>query len=131
MPDSLFASIERTPCYGKCPVYGAYVYKSGYATWNGRMNTEKVGEFTTRISKEDMAKIADKARSIDYVNLKSEYNSDVTDLPSVYTQLSLDGKKKAIKSRHNVPIGLREYEKFLDEILSAQKWTLVKALEKK
>jgi hypothetical protein len=41
--DSLFFSMERTPCFGQCKAYRINVYRSGYATFEGRSNVELEG----------------------------------------------------------------------------------------
>ena len=127
MSDSVFASIERTPCYGRCPAFKAKLHKSGYATFEGRMNVDKMGLHAARISKSDMGKIKAEAEKIGFYKFNDIYDSRVTDLPSMYIALNFDNEKKLIKARHNYPDELREFGKFLDEIFNQQDWKLVRA----
>jgi hypothetical protein len=121
--DSLFFFMEKTPCYGRCPVYKIFVYKSGYAVLEATMNVEgKSGAYRTTILKEEMKAISDKAMEIKYFSLNDEYNSPVTDLPSTKTSLNLNGKKKSIRNRHQGPRELREFEKFAEGIFMNQEW---------
>lgn len=121
--DSLFFSLERTPCYGKCPVYKIIIYQSGYATFEAIMNVQnKAGLYQTEFSTEEMKLISDKAEEIKYFSLEDEYDSPVTDLPSVITQLNVNGKKKTIKDRHHGPPELRQFEKFSDELINGKEW---------
>ena len=124
-PDSLFASIERTPCFGQCPIYTIKVYNSGYATYEGKKFTPREGLFEGRVDESIRQKIAEKALAIGYYELKEEYDGPVTDLPSVITRLNLDGKKKQVKARFQAPDELRGYEKYMDELLSSVKWNPV------
>ena len=119
---SLFASMERTPCYGRCPTYKAVIYQNGYAEWTGTRFTEKIGKYTCTFSYDDMKTILKKAEEIGYFELNDVYDSQVTDLPSVFTSVVSNGKAKSIKSRHSAPEKLREFEKFLDSILEKQNW---------
>ena len=48
--DSLFFSIERTPCFGACRAYSIKIYRSGFATYEGRMNVDLMGTHSTRIA---------------------------------------------------------------------------------
>nr|MDQ3101823.1 DUF6438 domain-containing protein [Bacteroidota bacterium] len=41
--DSLVFSIERGACFGKCPFYRLHIYESGFATYEGLGNMEKMG----------------------------------------------------------------------------------------
>jgi len=34
--DSLFVSLSRTPCYGRCPIYKLDIYDSGYSEYEGK-----------------------------------------------------------------------------------------------
>ncbi|MBK8499497.1 MAG: hypothetical protein IPL52_11950 [Flavobacteriales bacterium] len=59
--DSLFFTIERTPCFGTCKAYRIEVYRSGYATYNGRSNMEKQGPHSAWAKPETMAALLRKA----------------------------------------------------------------------
>ena len=128
--DSLFATIKRTPCYGRCPIYEAVIYKSGYTLYTGKQFVEKAGVFSTRISKNDLRAIMAKASEIGYFNLMDEYDSPVTDFPTTHTSLSSNGIKKEIKDRVGGPESLREYEKLLDSILDKSTWVKVGELDR-
>ena len=123
--DSLYASIERTPCFGRCPTYKLRIYQSGYATYEGIRFVEKEGIYETHFTKDELKQIADKAKEIGYFDLDDEYDSPVTDFPSTITSLNKGGNKKSIKNRHHGPDILRNYEKFLDELAAGKKWSMV------
>jgi hypothetical protein len=122
LPDSLFASIQRTPCYGMCATYTAMVYKSGYATYSGTRAVEKLGNFSAKISKADMEKITFEAEKINYFGMNDEYDNYATDLPSTYLFVSKTGQRKMVKARQNVPEELKGFGKFFDELLDRQEW---------
>lgn len=124
--DSLFFSLERTPCYGKCPVYKVNIYQSGYATLEAIRNVgEKSGMYDAGFSKEEMKMLKDKAEEVKYFDMENEYDSPVTDLPSVITSLNADGKKKKIRNRHHGPPELKKFEKFADELINGKEWKKV------
>ena len=120
--DSLFARIERTPCYGRCPTYRINIYKSGYVIYEGIRFVEMMGTYSSRINDRKIKAIINKANEIGYFDLDDIYDSPVTDLPSTYTYLCVDGKKKTIKNRVRAPEKLREYEKFFDSVLEDMEW---------
>ena len=44
----LLASIERTPCFGKCPTYKISIYQSGYVIYEGKQHVKNIGLFSLR-----------------------------------------------------------------------------------
>lgn len=127
--DSLFASIERTPCFGRCPTYSVKIYKSGYVIYEGIRFVDKLGTYSTRISEREIQAIINKANEIGYFELNEVYDSPVTDLPSTITYLSVNGQKKRIKDRVSGPEKLREYEKIFDGIFENLEWKETKILK--
>ncbi|MFH1321890.1 MAG: DUF6438 domain-containing protein, partial [Bacteroidota bacterium] len=86
--DSLFASIKRTPCYGRCPTYSISIYKSGYVIYEGIRFVDRIGTYSTQISEKEIQKIIAKANETGYFDLNDVYDSPVTDLPTTITYLS-------------------------------------------
>ena len=126
--DSLVFFIERTPCYGRCPVYVVKIYQSGFATYTGERFTDKIGDYTAKIKKEDIEKIITKAEGIDYFNLEEKYDKNVTDLPSTTTYINNEGKKKKVYNRVGAPEKLSEFESFIYQFIEKVEW---KKVEKK
>lgn len=121
--DSLFFSMERTPCYGRCAVYKLHIFRSGYATFEALRFVEgKEGLYQAKFTKEELKSLTEKIEEIKYFGLADEYNSPVTDLPSVITSVNLKGKKKSIKDRHQAPPELRQLEKFAEDLLNGKDW---------
>jgi len=127
--DSLFAFMERTPCYGRCPIYKMWIYKSGYVLYEGINFVEREGVWTTQLSTEDLQQIASKGKEIDYFNLDDEYDSPITDIPACITTLNIDGRKKTVRDRHNAPAALREFEKLIDAVVEKKQWKMLKPKE--
>jgi len=120
--DSLFASIKRTPCYGRCPIYEAKIYNSGFVVYEGKRFVDKEGVFTSRISSEQLSQILSKASELRYFELQDEYDSPVTDLPTTYTSVQKEGVAKLVKNRVGGPDNLKAFESFLDGILNGASW---------
>lgn len=123
--DSLFASIHRTPCYGKCPSYKVQIFESGYAVYDGMMFVEKRGRFEAWFDKEKMQLLIDKAKELGYFEMKAKYDDNVTDLPSCTTTLNAGGKRKTVYNRYGGPESLREFEKIFDQLIESVDWKLV------
>jgi len=127
--DSLFAFMERTPCYGRCPIYKMWIYKSGYTLYEGINFVEREGVWTTQLSKEDLEQIANKGKEIGYFNLDDEYDSPITDIPATITTLNIDGRKKTVRDRHNAPASLRDFEKLIDAVVEKKQWKMLRPKE--
>lgn len=127
--DSLFASLDRGFCFGKCPVYKVEIYNSGYAVYMGKANVEMLGIYTTRFSKDQLNSLTKVAKEINYSKLNDVYDSPVTDLPSHTTSIVIDGKRKEVKRRHNYPESILKFEEQIDKIIADTKWTFIKQLE--
>ena len=121
--DSLIAFIKRTPCYGRCPIYSASFYQSGYVVYRGERFIENQGIFTGNISQEKLISITKMARNVNYMGFEKEYDSAVTDFPTTYTSVKLDGVKKEVMNRVGGPDELKRFESYIDTILANIIWT--------
>jgi hypothetical protein len=121
--DSLFASIKRTPCYGRCPIYEAKIYNSGFVIYEGKRFVDKEGVFIARFSSDQLLEISQRAIELHFFKLNDEYDSPVTDFPTTYTSINNGKITKLVKNRVGGPDNLKELESFLDEMLNAVSWT--------
>ncbi len=120
--DSLFLSMERTPCFGVCKAYRIHVYRSGYATFEGRSNVEKEGMHEARIGKDTLALLLNEAERLTFFDLDTLYDSNVTDLPSTIIRVVGNGKDKRVKGRYNMPERFKTYGTFVDGLLFPVPW---------
>lgn len=121
--DSLFASIEKTYCFGKCPVFSFHIYNSGYAVYTGTANVNLMGRHTTRLTKEQMIYLIDKANEINYFELKDVYdNEGITDLPSTTTSIVINGERKSVKKRYDFPRSIVIFETAFEELIKRLRW---------
>ncbi len=123
--DSLFVYLERTPCYGECPMYKFKIYNSGYAHYEGKRFVEKLGTYETRLSAAVLNEIKAKVKDINYFGFKDQYPKTASDFPSVKTAIIIDGKRKEIMNGTGAPSALREFEKYLDSVKDGAEWKKV------
>ncbi|MDT8413302.1 MAG: DUF6438 domain-containing protein [Vicingaceae bacterium] len=112
--ESLFITMERTPCLGICPSYAIWIYNTGRVEYEGRSFAKKEGKHTKTLSKDAMDEITNMIREIGFFNLQDKYDAQVTDIPSCIISVNLDGKKKKILDRYEGPKTLRNLEKLID-----------------
>ena len=108
----LIISLEKTACFGTCPVYKIKIYNSGKATYEGLKHVEKTGLHYLTISESEKNKILMKAKKIGFNNMKKEYTEKITDLPTTYIMI----RKKMIKDYYGAPTELKELEKNIEEL---------------
>lgn len=121
-----FASIKKTFCYGKCPVYEMSIFSDGKVVLNGKANIDMIGEWVLKISEADLAAFVKMAEDINYMELEEKYDSPVTDLPSTTTSIVIDGKRKEVYRRANYPERILKFEALFTELLERKGWTEVK-----
>ncbi|MEZ4756141.1 MAG: DUF6438 domain-containing protein [Flavobacteriales bacterium] len=127
--DSLFFSLERTPCFGQCKTYRIQVYRSGFAVYEGSSFVEKIGTHHGRVGSDTLALLLRKAEEIDFFNMQDRYDSQVTDLPSTIVQVVANGKNKRVVARVGTPPALKSFAAFADELLFPVAWKPVLPVE--
>lgn len=115
--DTIFATIKKTPCFGTCPVYELMIFQSGIALYEGVQHVEKKGRFLVYFSEEEINEIKEKANEIDFFKLSDEYDSPVTDFPTTYTSIRINGKVKSVSNRVGGPEGLKDLENLIHKKL--------------
>jgi hypothetical protein len=120
--DSLVLSIERTPCFGACKAYRLHVYRSGYATYEGRVNVEKEGMHEARVGRDTLDAILREAERIGFFALDDVYDSPVTDLPSTIIHIALDKRDKRVLGRVGTPASFRSFAEYIEELLVPLAW---------
>jgi hypothetical protein len=121
--DSLFFSLERTPCFGKCPAYTVSIYRSGFATYEGRTFAPRQGRHTGRVDRATMETLLARAEAIGYFDLQDSYDGAVTDLPSTITRIVSGDRDKRILARYKTPPALKAFALEADTLLKDVVWT--------
>ena len=109
----IIISLEKTSCFGRCPVFKIIIYNNGEALYNGQKFVKKVGEHKLKISKREIDKILSQAKKIGFNNLKNEYSERITDLPTTYIMIN----SKKIKDYYGAPSKLKDLEKMIEKIV--------------
>lgn len=120
----LFASIERTFCFGNCPVYKMKIYESGQIEFDGTRHVDIIGKYTTDISESQMNALLEKANSIEFFEMEDTYDDEmVTDLPSTtISVLDEDGNLKTVMFRYNFPKRLNGLAEMFDNLIKSERW---------
>ncbi|HEV8176921.1 MAG TPA: DUF6438 domain-containing protein [Gemmatimonadales bacterium] len=125
-------SLQRTPCFGSCPVYTIAVSPSGLVTYEGRAHVQVLGTAAGQIRKQRVDELLTEIERAGYFHFASRYAVSeppcgryVTDLPTVISTASLEGRTKRIEHDHGcgaAPGALALLEKRIDEVLGSDRW---------
>lgn len=131
LPDSLEVRLQRTACFGRCPIYTLSFYKDGTAIYKGEKWVEKEGLYKGRVSESNLNNIISKAKEIGFYDMDNQYDSEyVTDLPSTITTLKGESGFKVVANRYEGPELLYELEKLIDEVADSIEWEKIESKEK-
>lgn len=127
--DSLFFWLERTPCFGQCKAFRIKVYRSGYATFEGRANVEKEGMHNGRVGLDTLDMLLSEAERIGFFDLNDRYDSEVTDLPSAILRVVGNGKDKRVVGRVGTPAAFTRFFEKAETLLYPMPWKPTPAQE--
>jgi uncharacterized protein DUF6438 len=126
-------SLERTLCFGGCPVYTISVSPSGQVTYEGKANVRELGTATAEVPKLRVDALLIELERAGYFGFASRYALSepacgryVTDLPSVITSATLGERTKRIEHDYGcgrAPAALAVLENRIDEVLGSGQWT--------
>jgi hypothetical protein len=123
--------LERTPCYGTCPVYKIVLRRDGTVTYRGKKWVKVIGRRSHKISVDAFQRLAREVERIQFFGFKDEYlwkdNPDgssehVTDSPTRITTVRAGRVCKAVKNYYGGPEALAELEKLIDDVSGGVVW---------
>ncbi len=121
-------SLRKTACYGKCPVYELKIYSNGKATYTGKANVERLGNYEALFTAEKMLQLEARAAAINYFDLSENYPSSkigIPDLPNTISYLKIGEREKQIFNNHDAPAALLEFEQFVESLVETLAWKQV------
>lgn len=119
--------MERTACYGTCPVYSVELREDGSVAYTGRASVRVSGSHTWKIDPSAVRALARDMEKAGFFDWKDEYTAPIMDLPSTYTTLTLGGRTKKIKDYFGAPAELRQFEARIDTASGARGYVAVNA----
>lgn len=124
--DSVFASLERGYCFGRCPVFKMTIYNNGEVHLHAIAFMSKEGNYTTKIDRAKMQEFIDKAEAIQFFEMKDVYdNPHITDIPSATSSIVINGKRKTVFRRADFPPVIKAFEKLFDDLIETADWQYI------
>ena len=116
-PAGELASIKRTACYGKCPIYRLTILDNGQVIYEGKQFVEKIGTYSGLLTGEDVANVLKMSEETNYFELEDAYDVPIADFPTCVTSVTKDGKTKRVMNKQGAPASLKKFETYLDSLL--------------
>ena len=111
--------LEKTACYGPCPVYSVIIYGDGTVLYDGVNHVGNIGKSTHQISEEHVDDLVAMIYKLNYFSLKDRYAAGWTDDSTVITSVRIDNDQKTVTNYgHYGPDRLHEIEKKIDDLTS-------------
>jgi len=108
----LIISLQRTACFGTCPIYKIEISSDGSGIYTGTRFVENIGVTKFNLSETQLNLILTQAEAIGFTNMKEEYSEPISDLPTTFIQI----KDKRIRDYTGAPKTLKNLENLIDQL---------------
>jgi hypothetical protein len=119
--DDLLLEMEKTACYGQCPVYTIQVDSRGNGLFNGVENTQYTGIYAFRLGKNELEQLRSSFEKAGFFGLEDKYFEFVSDLPTTYLTYRQEGRTKKIMDYYGAPRKLKDLEKYIESLVLSRK----------
>lgn len=116
-------SLERTACYGTCPIDKVTLHADGTATYQGERFVEQLGQYKGTFARHDFERLAQLLETQQFFALQDRYANLATDLPSVVTSAIRGGKNKTVTNYGDAgPFALWTIQAVMRGVAAEIKW---------
>ncbi|MDX6527970.1 MAG: hypothetical protein QOH41_260 [Blastocatellia bacterium] len=142
IPADTLITLERTVCYGTCPVYNLAISADGKVVFEGKASVKTKRRAEGRITPNQLSELIRAFNKADYFSLNDRYDGQsggcptgVTDNPSAITSIRSNGRAKKIYHYYGCreldsgdglgkvwPQALFQLEAQIDQIVGSDKW---------
>jgi len=126
LPADTRISLERTACFGACPIYTVSITGDGQVTYNGRRFVRVTGDQRGTASAADVTHLVAMMDAAHFFDLQDAYRARVTDLPSQIITLERGGRTKTVTDYGGEMIGMphavHEIEAEIDRVANTAQW---------
>jgi hypothetical protein len=105
---------QRTPCYGRCPVYTASIFADGRVEYDGQRFVPLLDKHTLSLPTTTVAEMLAEAKRIDFSKLAERYVGNTSDLPATVITVHPAGQPlHAVYASEDIPENLQGYINYL------------------
>ncbi|MES2621492.1 MAG: DUF6438 domain-containing protein [Bacteroidota bacterium] len=118
-------SMERTACFGSCPVFEAKLYSNGLLLYNGKMFTQHTGCGYAEVPKAEIAQLLEYVKEAGFFNLENKYpinEQAPSDLPGCHLYIKSGANEKRIEDEGwETPSALTAIQNRVDSLILTKK----------
>lgn len=123
---SLRIRLERTACYGWCPVYTVEVSGDGTVTFVGERFVAAKGTHAAKIPREKVEALYRAFAKADFFWTNDRYEGAITDMPTQIISIAFDGHHKTVVDyaghTAGMPKAIDELEDMVDQVAGTAVW---------
>lgn len=136
LPPDTMIRLQRTACFGSCPVYSVTIDGGGTVTYDGEGAVRVVGRRTAQIDPAIVAQLLATAENLRFFELRDAYReienpdgtrSVVTDLPTKLVTVTANGRTKRVEDYVAAPDALTDFERQIDAAAGTKQWVFIDA----
>jgi len=120
IPSSI--ELERTGCYGTCPIYTFTLDSEGKGSFQGERFTEKLGSWKKEFSEVELRPLWELVDGLDWSQYNDEYPTNVSDLPATILRVQMKKKYKQIYIKGKHPEELDDISAVLIKLAESPGW---------
>jgi hypothetical protein len=120
--------LERTPCYGPCPVYKVTVSGTGQVEYFGEAHVDKAGTHRWRLSRRRLQRLAEALERANYLHVEGDHTGGgVTDAPgcSISVEYADGSSRSTVRFQGDpaAPDALTDLGDEIDRITGVERYT--------
>lgn len=117
-------SLQRTPCFGSCPVDEVVLRSDGSAEYTGTRFVKRLGKHKGKVKAKDFHELAELISEKKFFEMKDSYRLPITDQATLITGVTRGGKTKKVSDYGRAaPKGVQEVEKRVITLMEKIDWT--------
>ena len=114
--------MEKTACMGACPTYIFNIYPDGTATYRGTKNVKYIGNYTAKLSVDQMQRIKSTFEGADFFKFADVYSANMTDLPTTFIYYHNGVENLKVTDYYGAPDTLKALEKDVEAFITTIDW---------
>lgn len=123
----IHVGLERSPCFGECPVYTALIHSTGLVEYEGRMYVERLGNHRGKVNLYNFQRLAQFIAATRLWQMESYYDfrdAVVSDCPAACVLVATQMRRKIVSNyADSGPPELWAIAGLIDLLLDGAEWT--------
>jgi len=123
---TLSITLQRTACYGSCPIYTVTLFGDGRVQYEGETFVQAKGKRSSHITPAQVQALLEDFRRADFFSALPQYVAGVTDMPSENITFHYNGKTRGVDlyapGMAGAPDSIANLPTLIDETAGTAKW---------